>query len=78
MEVLKMLRPDKIESLSTKFFYNGSGLCFQIMLSYGNKVYYRTFDQYDEYRTNHEQIVTAINNHQSIPNNFMSASYSGL
>ncbi len=75
MASLDMLHGEKINTLSTKFFYKHNQLCYQIMVSYGDYPYllYKNFEQYNEYKTTHDWLIEALNQNQAIPNVFYRA-----
>lgn len=56
-----------VESISTKYFYKNERLCFQISLVYSNQQHsLREFDDYEAYRSAHDDLVAAINNNRPI------------
>lgn len=73
MKSLEMLRAEKVNCVSTKFFYKKRELCYQIMLSYDEHpfLFYKSFNRYSDYRKMHDKIISALNNNSSIPNSFL-------
>lgn len=72
MKTLELLQPEKVNSLSTKFFYKKKRLCYQIMVSYDESpfLFYRNFEQYNDYRRMHDAIIAAMHDRSTIRNSF--------
>lgn len=78
MKSLELLQAEKIKNLSTKFFYRDNQLCYQIMVSYDNRLLlYKTFDNYEAYREMHDHLINALNNRSFIRNDFYDVNTDG-
>ena len=76
MQFLKNIDTEKIKSLSTKFFYEKGKLCFQIILTYSEEkiIFFKNFSNYSDYQTNHNWIITAMNEKQKIASSLFQVS----
>jgi predicted DNA-binding protein YlxM (UPF0122 family) len=75
MNSLALLQAGKIKNLSTKFFYKGNQLCYQIMVSYDNRLLlYKNFEDYQAYKEMHDHLIDALNNRSYIRNDFQNVS----
>ena len=57
------IRGDRINSISTKFYYEKAELRYQILLNYGeqHQLLYRDFGRFDEYSRQHNRLIDAMN-----------------
>ena len=72
MQTTDILQKDMVKTVSTKFYYKGNQMYYQIVVTYGSEDMhlFKDFDNYSEYQQYHDNLVTNLNAGTPIPNDF--------